>query len=80
MKFLVVALQKEASFIAQVKFSPEKLAKFMDDPKILGISLRDKNDRMDQPQHLDQKIGAGEVKSDPQAAEIIRMTKLVSLL
>lgn len=52
-KVLVVALQKEASFVAQVKFSPEKLAKFMDDPKIMGISLKDKNDRIDEGQKSD---------------------------
>ena len=52
-KVLVVALQKETSFVAQVKFSPEKLAKFIDDPKIMGISLKDKNEQMDQGQKSD---------------------------
>lgn len=60
-KVLVVALQKEASFVAQVKFSPEKLAKFMDDPRIMGISLKDKNDRIDQ----EQKSDTAEVKNNP---------------
>ncbi len=60
-KVLVVALQKEASFVAQVKFSPEKLAKFMDDPRIMGISLKDKNDQIDQ----EQKSDAGEAKNNP---------------
>jgi hypothetical protein len=50
MKVLVLAVQKENSFVAQAKFSPEKLAKFMDDPKIMGISLKDKNDQIDQGQ------------------------------
>src|SRR6185436_13056150 len=42
-KLLVVTLQKDEAIIVQTKFSPEKLSKFIDDPKIIGISLKDKN-------------------------------------
>jgi len=52
MKFLVVTMQKKQAFVVQVKFSPEKLIAFIDDPKILGISLKDKTDpppRQDPP-------------------------------
>jgi hypothetical protein len=39
-KILVVTLQKEQAFVVQTKFSPEKLIEFMNDPKIMGISLK----------------------------------------
>jgi hypothetical protein len=42
MKMLVVALQQKQAFVLQLKFSPEKLIAFIDDPKIMGISLKDK--------------------------------------
>ena len=43
-KVLIVTLQKDEAVIVQAKFSPDKLSKFIDDPKIIGISLNDKND------------------------------------
>lgn len=43
-KLLVVTLQKNEAVVVQTKFSPEKLIKFIDDPRIMGISLKDKND------------------------------------
>jgi hypothetical protein len=43
-KLLVVTLQRNEAVVAQTKFSPEKLIKFIDDPKIMGISLKDKKD------------------------------------
>ncbi|HEX5733637.1 MAG TPA: hypothetical protein VF131_12450 [Blastocatellia bacterium] len=39
-KILVVTLQKEQAFVVQTKFSPEKLIEFMNNPKIMGISLK----------------------------------------
>lgn len=51
-KFLVVTMQQKQAFVVQVKFSPEKLIAFIDDPKIIGISLKDKTDpppRQDRP-------------------------------
>ena len=39
-KVLIVTLQQEQAFIVQTKFSPEKLIEFMNDPKIMGISLK----------------------------------------
>ena len=43
-KLLVVTLQRNEAVVVQTKFSPEKLIKFIDDPKIMGISLKDKKD------------------------------------
>src|SRR5215216_5893633 len=39
-RVLVVTLQQEQAFVVQTKFSPEKLIEFMNDPKIIGISLK----------------------------------------
>lgn len=39
-RVLVVTMQEEQAFIVQTKFSPEKLIEFMNDPKIMGISLK----------------------------------------
>ena len=38
-KFLIVAVQKQEAFVIQFKFEPELLAKFLEKPEILGISL-----------------------------------------
>jgi hypothetical protein len=38
-KFLIVAVQKQEAFVIQFKFEPERLAKFLEKPEILGISL-----------------------------------------
>jgi len=43
-KFLVVAMESKQAFVVQFKFDPEKLARFMEDPKIMGISLVGKKD------------------------------------
>ncbi|HVG21704.1 MAG TPA: hypothetical protein VNI02_21900 [Blastocatellia bacterium] len=39
-KVLVVTLQQEQAFVFQTKFSPEKLIEFMNEPKIMGVSLK----------------------------------------
>jgi hypothetical protein len=40
-KLLIVTMQPTDAFVVEVRFSPEKLAAFMNDPKILGIRLSD---------------------------------------
>ena len=42
-KFLIVTLQNREAYIVQLKFSPEKLARFLDNPEILGIPLGDRH-------------------------------------
>jgi Ca-activated chloride channel family protein len=39
MKILVVSLGKNDAVVAQVKFEPEKLAEFMQNPQIMGVTL-----------------------------------------
>jgi len=38
-KILVVTLQRQDAVVLQTKFSPDKLAEFMNNPQIMGISL-----------------------------------------
>src|ERR1043165_9215642 len=40
-KLMVVTLNQTDALVARVKLDPGALAKFMEDPKILGISLKD---------------------------------------
>jgi hypothetical protein len=40
-KLMVVSLQQTDAFIARVKINPATLAKWMEKPEILGISLKD---------------------------------------
>jgi hypothetical protein len=50
-KFLIVAVQKQEAFVIQFKFEPERLAKFLEKPEVLGISLTgddEKKNRSDQ--------------------------------
>lgn len=39
-KILAVSVQQREAFVVQFKFSPEKLIAFINDPKIMGISLK----------------------------------------
>ena len=39
-KILVVTMQQAEAVVVQAKFSPEKLIEFMNDPKIMGVSLK----------------------------------------
>ena len=43
-KLLVVTVQKQDAFVLQAKFNPAKLAEFINNPQIMGISLKDNND------------------------------------
>ena len=51
-KVLVVTLQRTDAVVFQTKFSPAKLVEFMNNPQIMGISLRDKSG--DRVAHSDQ--------------------------
>ena len=42
-KLTVVTIEKESAAVVRAKFSPEKLAEFINNPRIFGISLSDGN-------------------------------------
>ncbi|MEN3333222.1 MAG: hypothetical protein V7641_2587 [Blastocatellia bacterium] len=50
-KLLVVTVQKQDAVVLQTKFSPAKLVEFMNNPQIMGISLKD--DHGQKPQTVD---------------------------
>jgi hypothetical protein len=57
-KFLIVAVQKQEAFVIQFKFEPERLAKFLEKPEILGISLtgdEEKKNGSDQNKPADEE-------------------------
>jgi hypothetical protein len=43
-KLAVVTIQKDEAVVIRASIDPEKLAKFINDPSIFGISLDDKNE------------------------------------
>ena len=54
-KVLVVTLQRTDAVVFQTKFSPAKLVEFMNNPQIMGISLRDKSgDRVARSDEADE--------------------------
>lgn len=54
-KVLVVAVQQREAFVFQFKFSPDKLIAFMNDPKIMGISLKGDGERNHQPHQTEDE-------------------------
>jgi hypothetical protein len=40
-RLMMVAIDKEGAAIIRATFSPERLADFINDPKIFGMSLKD---------------------------------------
>lgn len=60
-KILVVTLQQHDAVVLQTKFSPDKLAEFMNNPQIMGISLNSDN------RSKDNSVKADETDSDDNA-------------
>jgi hypothetical protein len=48
-KFLIVAVQQKDAFVIQFKFNPDRLAKFLENPEIMGISLAGNDNKKQQP-------------------------------
>lgn len=53
-KVLIVTVQQREAFVVQFKFSPERLIAFMNDPKIMGISLKGNNSQNQPPEAGDE--------------------------
>jgi hypothetical protein len=67
-KVLVVTIQQEQAFVVQTKFSPEKLIEFMNDPKIMGISLKSEQPPKDyHPEDVDDSHDDDDDEDKPPA-------------
>lgn len=57
-KIAMVAIDKKNAAVIRATFSPERLAEFINDPKLFGISLNEKptgtNTDMDKDKHVDK--------------------------
>ncbi|MBA2736972.1 MAG: hypothetical protein H0U50_09335 [Pyrinomonadaceae bacterium] len=51
-KIAVVTIDKKQAAVIRATFNPEKLAEFINDPKIFGISLNDADTRMSNPKEI----------------------------
>ncbi len=67
-KFLIVAVQQKDAFVIQFKFSPERLAKFLENPEIMGISLAG-NDKKNNPNTVTSNPDPSADKSAKKAEE-----------
>ncbi len=54
-KVMVVTINEDKATVVRAAFSPEKLAEFINEPKILGISLEDKVERRDNNKPAESK-------------------------
>lgn len=61
-KLMVVTIDKNQAAVIRAKFSPEKLAEFVNDPKIFGISLNDGENKA-------AKNAAGDAEKRTETAE-----------
>jgi hypothetical protein len=54
-KITLVTIDKEKAAIVRATFNPEKLADFMNDPKVFGISLDDNKQALNQKENSDDR-------------------------
>jgi len=59
-KLMLVTIDKEEAVVVRAKFNPDKLAEFINNPKIFGISLSDNN----------QRAKVNEIKNEEQKTEV----------
>jgi hypothetical protein len=62
-KLLVVTVQKQDAVVLQAKFSPAKLVEFMNNPQIMGISLKEEHGQ--KPQTADTLNAGSDNEASP---------------
>lgn len=63
-RIALVTIDKEQAAVIRATFKPEKLADFINDPKILGISLNDNEPKNDNSQRQPQETAPNEKKDN----------------
>ena len=63
-KVTFVTINKENAAIIRATFSPEKLAEFMENPKIFGVSLSDSDKQEDQKKEISEQKDKDEDKDN----------------
>lgn len=65
-KIMLVAIDKKESAIIRATFNPEKLAEFINDPKVFGVSLNDSDQRAaEKPAETTENIPTEKQKEEP---------------
>jgi hypothetical protein len=78
-KLLVVTVQKQDAVVLQTKFSPAKLVEFMNNPQIMGISLKDDRGQKPQAAYMPNADSDSEASPSIMAVSPIDMTRLCLL-
>jgi len=63
LKLLVVTVQKQDAVVLQTKFNPSKLVEFMNNPQIMGMSLKD--DHGQKPPPADRPVADSSDEASP---------------
>jgi hypothetical protein len=63
LKITLVTIDKQNAAVIRATFSPDRLAKFINDPKIFGISLND-NDEQKEERGQDQSAPTEQKKDN----------------
>lgn len=65
-KMMLVTINQDQATLIRATFNPEKLAEFINNPKIFGISIGDNNHRaLKEKTDTDQNVSPKEVKAEP---------------
>ncbi len=65
-KIMLVAIDKKESAIVRATFNSEKLAEFINDPKVFGVSLNDGDQRAaEKPTETTENISSEKQKEEP---------------
>jgi hypothetical protein len=65
LKILIVTMQRAEAVVVQAKINPEKLIEFMNDPKLMGISLKHEEKPKDYQEATDEDVESDDQQPGP---------------